>query len=180
MVDYIKAINSGIYAAKLAKKAREEIREVIGLAATQIAKATGDTLDLAVTREVRQVPRKPPTNVPRGWVSSASLLAAQWSSRGEQKTEEYSALTLKPRNKDNAGLVLCTWIASEAGYPIKLQFSKKEVTCRDKRSLEQGIVELLSDPGIGFEMEHLLSQSKVDLPHSLESMELGEGEDEPI
>jgi hypothetical protein len=61
---------------------------------------------------------------------------------------------------------------------VKLQYAKKEVTCRDRRSLEQGIEDLLGDSASGAEIERLLSEADIEMPSSAQALDMsGDADD---
>jgi len=184
MTDYIKALNSGFSAAKAAELAREEKKMVIYEASNQLVGASGGSLSLDITDEIRYAaPVENSSNLGEGYRSIGTGSMNSFSSiqklLGKDRLKiEYKALSIIFKNDTDGKVNLCTWVDSDVGFPIKLQFSGKEITCRDKRSLEAGIVEVLSDPKNGELIFNLLNRLNISLPSSADELNVDWQNDE--
>jgi len=172
MADYIRAIQAGISAARRAELARSEVASVLDEVSKQLSQATNGRLRLAITEEEKTVGERSESNRMRSINPSFSAFkASMMFGGGEIEKVKYRALSIvctEPKTR----VVLCRWDEAQDGYPVKLQYAKKEVTCRDRRSLEQGIEDLLGDSTSGAEIERLLSKADIEIPSSAQTLDM--------
>ncbi|RDZ28149.1 hypothetical protein [Lysobacter silvisoli] len=158
MADYLKALNAGVAAAKKADANFLAINLVIHEASKQLSEATGQRLRLSKATATKRILPAPLEAIGLG--ATASLLMSA-SIRKAAAEIPYDALVLTVAGVPNGQLALCEWKEAQEGFPVSLKFSGKELTCRDKRSLEAGLMSVLSDADNGRQIDQLLRKAEI-------------------
>lgn len=170
MADYLKALNAGIGAAQQAKKNLASIQLVLTEASDQLSEASGKHLRLERKTAVRPLT---PSSVSESRLGRASTVHIGLALMAPREMVPYTALALSVDSAKEDWVELCEWIPHQDGYPVRLKFSGKEVACHDKRSLEAGLVSVLSDSKIGADVEALLSRTNTELMDPLARRDTG-------
>lgn len=165
MVDFVKALRQGMAAKENADKNLKEIRGVLARASAQFVEAGLQGFAFKIDSVMK--------------MTAASLKRQRTGIPGitlETMPEyELSNYVLKASIGSHE-VELCEWARSDIGYPVKLKYSGREVTCRDGGGLEVALTELLSTAYAGREIAKLLTKAGIALP-SLASESPGQAEE---
>lgn len=142
MADYRSAIQAGLDAYNDAERARREITEVF----EEFAKGVQDASKghIGIQRSKRTTPFATAQAIKRTFGPSVSLV------------EEPLVLVAAGRDKQDSE-ILCEYSLGERGYPVKLIYGRRNVSCHDRESLEQELQELLAHPETGGKLGRLMS-----------------------
>lgn len=160
-MNYVKALEEGFVAAKKAEVARKEVEQVLTKLKDDLLAASDGKLLV----EVRQFEERP--NPAQGnAISPADLVAAMAKDmasayyRSLQQPKIYKALAAtNPKSSKQVWKELARWKQDEDGFPCALIWGKRERQFEDRESLEEGLADLLKDPGVG---EKLYVLTKLD------------------
>lgn len=153
MVDFVKALRQGMAAKENADKNQEEIRGILAKASAQFVEAGLQGFAFKVDSVMKLTADS--LKKQRAGMLGMAL--------GDRLEYEHSHYVLKAMIGDH-GVELCEWGRSDGGYPVKLKYSGREVTCRDGGGLELALTELLSTAYAGREIAKLLTEAGVTMP----------------
>ncbi|WP_428267068.1 hypothetical protein [Haliangium sp.] len=146
MSNFQEAFEIGQQAFDDRKQARQEIYSVFEDMGRQLEQASQGKLHLRRARaadvsgldQAAEGMRRLAINLlggPQRWI-------AEDPSFSHELLVAYSGPDDQPRGAE----VLCLYELHEAGYPVKLSYSKERVYCHDRASLEAGLQDLLKHP----------------------------------
>jgi len=172
MVNFVEAYNSGLKAAKKARKSKEEIDLIFKELQKQILEATAGTI--SVTRKkLPDPPKSGTTATPNerrlGLISGANSIFRQLqevNSQSDEKTNYHLAIAAENPSKKNSVKEIAKWSQDRAGYPCKIFLDSETIYCADGRGLENALTKLLSDPGVGeilYKLQNLSMPDKVSI-----------------
>jgi hypothetical protein len=141
MADYKLALEEGFSAAKKAEIARNEVEQVLTKLKDDLLAASDGKLLVEIRQfeEIRGTPQYYP-----GATLSAML------AKSSRPKLYYSALAAtNPKSTKPVVKELARWKQDEDGYPCALIWGKTERQFEDREALEEGLAELLKDPGVG-------------------------------
>lgn len=158
MADFTESFRKGIAAARVADRNQQEIQAVFKDLNDQIAKVTDGKVVIGI-RTLQRFPKnvfldifKPP--------------------------QDYRAIVgFNPQSQKSGVRELAEWFEDRAGYPCKIKFGLKEISCEDKEGLEAGLRELLEDPIIG-SIIYRLTQLEAEVKQVTNDESVGEKETE--
>jgi hypothetical protein len=150
MADYKEALQAGFAAAKKAEIARKEVLEVLEKLKAEILAASDGKL-LVEVREFEE-PNNPPANpIDIFMPSLTSMTTAYAKALREIRPKKYYRVLMasNPKAGESRFKELASWKQSKDGYPCSLTWDKQERQYEDRVALEEGLAELLKDPGVG-------------------------------
>lgn len=155
MVDFVKALRQGMAAKENADKNQEEIRGVLARASSQFAEVglNGFVFKIGSVMKMTAASLKK---------QREGILGMTLDDMPEYEISHYALRA----TIGNHQVDLCEWSRSDAGYPVKLKYAGREVTCQDGGGLEVALTELLSTAYAGREIAKLLTTAGVALPNS--------------
>lgn len=140
MTKFAKAFEAGLQHANEAAVNFSEIESIIEEVSDEISKASGDKLKLRIDYGLRE-------NVNEFFSNMSTLRALQGIPDTRRK---FNALTVY---KDSDGEIysrkLCELTFADKGYPVKLSYSGRSISCTDRNGFEDAIAEALETPAIG-------------------------------
>jgi hypothetical protein len=138
MVDYKKAFQAGLEAAKTARDTKREIQQLID----QFDAAVRESSDGRIGIRREEIPA-PSAHVfgPIVQVRPTDLWLVAFNPTSEPETRE--------------NLAKCEM--SERGYPVELRWRTRVCECNDRESLEAALRELLEDSVTGEKLLNLMS-----------------------
>jgi len=153
MVDFVKALRQGMAAKENADKNQEEIRGILTKASAQFVEAGLQGFAFKVDSVMKLTADS--LKKQRAGMLGMAL--------GDRLEYEHSHYVLNAMIGDH-GVGLCEWGRSDGGYPVKLKYSGREVTCRDGGGLEVALTELLATAYAGREIAKLLAEAGATMP----------------
>jgi hypothetical protein len=145
MVDFKKALQTGLAANADAEAKRAEIRSIVGSVSDQLAEATSGALCLML-RETHRNKVRQLTNV----------FAVITGETKEVTRVEYTALSAR-RVIEPRGLVDLAEVEMEpTGYPVSITSPGTHAYAHDRESFERALEELLAHPDTGGRIQGLL------------------------
>lgn len=153
MVDYAAALTEGIDAAKQAELAAKEIDRVFAELSANVRDGSGGQVEIG-----RQQVEGPPP--PFGSNPLAPVAEALRRAGGS-----YTAITARsPHLPEDPGKVLARWQPNPEGYPCRVSWAGQVRICEDREALEQCLLDLLRDPGVGRKIRALMEASPANPP----------------
>jgi hypothetical protein len=140
MVDFVEALRSGIDAAEVAEKNKQEIAGVFGELNRQLA----DGFDGQVLIG---------TGTARNLVTAILNVTTRYG-RG-------AIFASNPKKSDEQSLDLAGWYSGVNGYPCIIALLDREVSCEDRQALEETLKQMLASPDVGGKIRRLIEPSAV-------------------
>jgi hypothetical protein len=133
MADFGEALKQGLEAAEAMDRARKEIDVVFGDLNKQLLEKTEGKISIVRKQyEMKRVILE---------AFTASLVDML------KPKETYWAIVAFNPSLDNSPVKeLARWSIDRAGYPCKIVWGGKELSCEDREALENSLAELLRDP----------------------------------
>lgn len=142
MVDFIKAFQTGLEAAKEAEANKKEIMSVISEVSSQLKEASGGKLKIRIGLFAED------SGIPQ-------LLMYP------DKRKKYYAICAEQVTEDKSGTSseIAKWKLDRHGYPCSIEFGDRVLLSEDKESLEENLQTLLADPMTGDKLLKLINES---------------------
>lgn len=153
MVDFVKALRQGMAAKENADKNQEEIRGILAKASAQFVEAGLQGFAFKVDSAMKLTTES----------MKKQRIGLLGMALDDMPKYEFSHFVLNAEIGAHQ-VELCEWVRSDAGYPVKLKYTGREVTCRDGGGLEVALTELLATAYAGREIAKLLNKAGVQLP----------------
>jgi hypothetical protein len=151
MADYRNSFRAGLDAYNDAERARQEVSEVFEEFARDVRDGSGGHIGIQRGRARlvlgRHVLITPMVAMQRGFDPSA------------RQDEESLVLAATGHNGQDVE-ILCEYSLGERGYPVKLIYGRRNVTCHDRESLEKGLQDLLEHPETGGKLRRLMPDDR--------------------
>lgn len=157
MIDFVKAAQSGISAHSKAERDKHNIAKTIEEARRQLRDHFGDLFDIAIENRTKRLNGTTSTTTALEALAmhtfSITATALPLSYRERAKSEDadidvpYAALVAKWGRKK--AWELCRVEQEGAGFPIRLRYESKDVTCRDVRTFESCLADVLGSATAG-------------------------------
>lgn len=151
MVDFAQAITLGFDAVDEADQNRTEIKQVFELLNKQLAKVITEKLEIRI-RECTERKKKALSAAERLAMDAGILVGAGY----EYDDHKYLALVVNRKEDTQSGIELAKWGQSAKGYPCKLQYADKHVSCDDKEGLENALADMLKNPVVARKIRDLM------------------------
>lgn len=132
MLNYQKAFNSGIEAAKKAELDINEINSVFEEFAENVKTASGGKIKLEIKHLIRR---------------SESELTLSWPPKQPEKYQAIVADSTSERLSNTGEIAI--WSIHKSGYPCIVTWNAREHSCNDKVALKSCLEELIGDPVTG-------------------------------
>lgn|GEM_PF-4219696 len=151
MVDFVKAANDGIKAHQNVAREKALIARTLQDLLDQLRGQFGSELSVSLKKRTRKVKVGTAVDSALDALSMFTPLPRMTyqsvkPSNESQLDVPYTAFSIEWGEKS---WELCRWQQEGGGFPIKLRYDGKEVTCRDQRTFEGGLVDLLASASAG-------------------------------
>lgn len=149
-MDFKKSLNDGLEAAKIARKNKQEIFNVIKELSATIEEFSGGLVSLAITKEQK-------TNK-----NSNPFLSGIATAMSINPFINYSALSLiLQTDKINRKEIIAEWRINESdGYPCVISYNGDDISCRTKETLEKALSGLISNASTGERLLQLIADGQ--------------------
>lgn len=137
MIDFTKAIESGINEANQVERNFQEIKSVFSELDRQLKSQISEDISLEIESE-------------SGLQNFVKFILTQKIS----ETTINGDITLSVSGRSTP---VGRWIQDKNGYPFTLRMNNGSVDCWDKESLVQGLTELVSNPGFWLKYKSLVA-----------------------
>ncbi|MDT3487537.1 hypothetical protein [Stenotrophomonas maltophilia] len=157
MIDFVKAAQNGINAHSKAEREKYQIAQTIAEARRQLREHFGEFFDMGIETRSKRLNSGTKTTAPLESIAlhalSLTATSLPLSYRVRAKNEDadidvpYDALIAKWGRK--GAWELCRVQQEGAGFPIRLRYDSKDVTCRDVRTFESSLADVLGSATAG-------------------------------
>ncbi|MDM3295907.1 hypothetical protein [Citrobacter sp. Cc139] len=152
-MDFKKYLSSGLEAAKVARKNKNEIQGVISDLSDVIKEHSGGLVTLIISNEQRMS-----KNVNSFGIGAAAAAAA--AGLGLSPYIDYKALSLVlTKDKVIKREQIAEWRMNESdGYPCVISYNGRDINCGSKEMLEKALGGLISNASTGERLLQLIAE----------------------